>query len=273
MTRSGGHAWATRSDEASGAPDGTWDRFWSDRRDLERVYPSSPKVREAIVRHAGPLDGARVLEIGSGTGRDTAALAGLGARAVALDTSASALELVRLAAPDRIGRGIVQGDAFHLPFPDGTFDVVFHQGVLEHFGNPWPFLAENHRVTRPDGLLVVDVPQTWHPWTALKRVAIRLDAWFAGWERDYTIDQLERVVTEAGWRVVETYADWMVPGLGYRLTREALRRAGLAELPLRAPAPEGVRRARAAVRERLLETGLGRRTAHTIGVVARKPAG
>jgi len=273
VTRSGGHPPATPGGEASRASDGTWDRFWSGRKDLDRVYPSSPKVREAIVRHAGLLDGARILEIGSGTGRDTAYLAGLGARAVALDASPSALELVRLAAPDLVGRGIVQGDAFHLPFPGQMFDLVFHQGVLEHFANPWPFLAENRRVTRPGGLLVVDVPQTWHPWTALKRMAIRLDAWFAGWERDYTIDELERVVTEAGWRIVETYADWMVPGLGYRLAREALCRTGLVELPLRPPAPGGVRRARTAVRERLLETSLGRRTAHTIGVVARNPAG
>ena len=157
----------------------TWSRFWAQKHDLDRVYPSSPAVLAAVVAHLGSVP-ARVLEIGSGTGRDTAALAARGHHAVALDASFEALLLTAGTAPEIVGRGIVGGDAFHLPFPDATFDAVFHQGVLEHFGNPVAFLAENRRVTRPGGLLVVDVPQRWHPWTALKRAAIRVDRWFAG---------------------------------------------------------------------------------------------
>ena len=43
------------------------------------------------------------------------------------------------------------GDAFALPFADGTFDVVFHQGLLEHFRNPDDLIAENARVLKPGG--------------------------------------------------------------------------------------------------------------------------
>ncbi|MGH7565961.1 MAG: class I SAM-dependent methyltransferase, partial [Gemmatimonadota bacterium] len=143
---------------------GHWSRFWAAKGDLDRVYPSSPAVLQALVAHLGPRP-ARVLEIGSGTGRDTAALAALGHSAVALDATFEALALSARAAPALVGRGIVGGDAFHLPFRDATFDAVFHQGVLEHFGNPAAFLAENFRVTAPGGVLVVDVPQRWHPWT------------------------------------------------------------------------------------------------------------
>lgn len=249
-----------------------WDRFWSAKEDLERVYRSSPRVLDALVRHLGELEGSRVLEIGSGTGRDTAALAARGAQAVALDPSRAALDLAARAAPELAGRGLVRGDGFHLPFADGALDAVFHQGVLEHFANPRPFLAENRRVVRPGGLLVVDVPQTYHPWTALKRAAIRVDRWFAGWETEFTIDELERLVREAGWRVVESYGDWMVPSLPYRLVREALKRTGVTELPLRPAGSEILRRVREEIRDRALDTALGQWTAHTIGVVARRPA-
>lgn len=234
------------------------------------MYPSSPAVLAALVQHLGPAP-ARVLEIGAGTGRDTAALAVLGHRAVALDASPEALALTARAAPGLVGRGIVGGDAFHLPFPDATFDAVFHQGVLEHFGNPRAFLAENLRVTAPGGLLVVDVPQRWHAWTALKRAAIRVDRWFAGWETEFSIDELETRVEEAGYAVVGSYGDTMVPSLAYRLAREGAKRVSV-ELPLRPPAPRVLREARARFRARLLRPRASRWIAHTIGVVARRPA-
>jgi SAM-dependent methyltransferase len=248
----------------------TWSRFWERKEDLDRVYPSSPAVLDALVRHLS-VTPARVLEIGSGTGRDTAALAARGHRAVALDASLEALALTARAAPGLVGRGIVAGDAFHLPFPDAAFDAVFHQGVLEHFGNPAAFLAENYRVTAPGGLLVVDVPQRWHPWTAIKRVAIRFDRWFAGWETEYAIDELEALATSAGFEVVESYGDTMVPSLAYRLVREGAKRVSL-DLPLRPPAPAALREARARLRARLLAPRAARWVAHTIGVVARRPA-
>lgn len=247
----------------------TWDRFWASKDDLDAVYPASPKIVGAILDLVDPV-GSRILEIGAGTGRDTAALASIGAHAVALDPSHESLDLVRRAGPGLAGRGIVGGDGFHLPFADGAFDVVFHQGVLEHFGNPAPFLAENFRVTRPGGWVVVDVPQTYHPWTVLKRAAIRVDRWFAGWETDFTVAGLERLVRGAGYEIVDAYGDWMVPSLGYRLVREVGKRAGVT-LPLEPKGPEPLRRARAAVRDRLLETRGALYFTRGIGVIGRRP--
>jgi SAM-dependent methyltransferase len=246
-----------------------WDRFWSSKQELAEVYASSPRVIEAL-RAWLPDGSPRILEIGAGSGRDTAQLHELGARAVALDAAPEALSLIARAHPGLRGRAIVGGDAMHLPFADGAFDAIFHQGVLEHFGNPHAFLVENFRVTRPGGLLVADVPQKYHPWTLLKRAALRVDRWFAGWETEFTIDELEALVHGAGFEVVADYADTMVPSLAYRLTREAARRAGT-RLPLRPAAPEALRRARERARARLLALNVSRYVAHTIGVVARRP--
>jgi SAM-dependent methyltransferase len=251
------------------ALEGPWSRFWAGRQDLDRVYPSSPAVLKNLVAHLSSAP-ARVLEIGSGTGRDTAALAALGHRAVALDATLEALTLSARAAPGLVGRGIVGGDAFHLPFRDATFDAVFHQGVLEHFGNPAAFLAENFRVVAPGGLLVVDVPQRWHPWTALKRAAIRVDRWFAGWETEYSIDELEDLVRDAGFTIVDSYGDTMVPSLAYRLVREGAKRLSI-DMPLQPPAPAALREARERLRSRLLASRASRWIAHTIGVVAERP--
>jgi SAM-dependent methyltransferase len=212
----------------------------------------------------------RVLEIGAGSGRDTAQLDADGARAVALDAAPEALALIARAHPELRGRAILGGDAMHLPFGDRTFDAIFHQGVLEHFGNPHAFLIENFRVLRPGGILVVDVPQKYHPWTLLKRAALRADRWFAGWETEFTIDELDALVRGVGFEIVADYGDTMVPSLAYRLTREVARHAG-ARLPMRPTAPQPFRRARERARTRLLASRSARYFAHTIGVVARRP--
>jgi SAM-dependent methyltransferase len=248
----------------------TWDRFWSSRDELDEIYPSSPIVITTLLRHL-PEGSPRVLEIGAGTGRDTASLEERGARAVALDSSPASLALVARANPDLVGKGIVGGDALHLPFGDGCFDIVFHQGVLEHFGNPLAFLRENHRVTAAGGLLIVDVPQTFHVWTVLKRAALRVNRWFAGWETSYTIAQLETLVYDAGYDIVGTYGDWMVPSLGYRLLRESLKPVGV-RLPLRPHGPQPIRRVRDRFREKMLAPRPARYLAHTVGVVAQRPA-
>ncbi|HUP01623.1 MAG TPA: class I SAM-dependent methyltransferase [Gemmatimonadota bacterium] len=248
-----------------------WGRFWSSKEDLDSVYASSPTVAAKIRRYL-PAGARRVLEVGAGTGRDAAGLAAHGLHAVALDASPASLALIGRAHPGLAGRGIVGGDALHLPFSDDTFDAVFHQGVLEHFGNPSAFLAENYRVTRPGGLLVVDVPQKYHPWTLLKRALLRFDRWFAGWETEFTVAELERAVRSVGFEVVDSYGDWMVPSLGYRLLREAAKKVSL-PLPLRPRGPAALRRAREAARARVLAPRAARYLAHTIGVVARRPAG
>jgi len=47
-----------------------------------------------------------------------------------------------------------------LPFPDASFDVVYHSHVLEHFSQPdgLRFLGQLPKVLRPGGLLRVVVP-------------------------------------------------------------------------------------------------------------------
>ena len=49
-------------------------------------------------------------------------------------------------------------DAHSLPFPDGSFDAVVAQAVLEHVMDPVRCVAEIHRVLRPDGLVFAESP-------------------------------------------------------------------------------------------------------------------
>jgi SAM-dependent methyltransferase len=165
---------------------------------------------------------------------------------------------------------LVRADALRMPFRDGAFDVIFHQGLLEHFRDPVPLLAENARATAPGGLVVVDVPQTFHLYTAMKSALILIGQWFAGWETQYSPAQLERLLAGRGLRVRRTYGDWMVPGLWYRVLREVLRRIGV-RLPLHPRGPRAWEAAWEGLRDRLRGRRWALYTCHVIGTVAEKP--
>src|SRR6267378_1304627 len=152
-----------------------WESYWRGHADLDRTYSTGQRLAREILRD-GAVAGRRVLEVGAGSGRDTLALARAGAIAVVLDYSPASLELVQRQAREQgIPVGLVRADALAMPFRDGAFDVVFHQGLLEHFRDPRPLVAENARVTVHGGRLIVDVPQTFHPYTAMKQVLIALN--------------------------------------------------------------------------------------------------
>jgi SAM-dependent methyltransferase len=212
------------------------------------------------------------MEVGAGSGRDAIGLAQAGAVSYVLDYSPASLELVRRQAE---AQGavvhLVRADALAMPFRDGTFDVIFHQGLLEHFRDPMPLTNENARITRSGGRVVFDVPQTLHLYTLMKQVMIAFNVWFAGWETQFTPAQLEAVLERAGLRVRRTYGEWMVPGLFYRALREVLKRAFGLRLPLEPKGPSWWHGMWTGLRARLSRHRAALYTCHVIGTVADKP--
>lgn len=196
-----------------------WDRFWTESSARGEIYSTDTRILDNLRAHL-PIPGSRVLEVGAGTGRDSAVLAAGGAQAYALDYSEEALSL--MADSSRLHR--VCGDALTLPFPDGVFDLVFHQGLLEHFPDPRPVLRENYRVLKKGGLILVDVPQRFHYYTVLKHILIVLNLWFAGWEREFSCGELRKRLEEAGFEMVACYGENLYPPIWYRgLRKVALR--------------------------------------------------
>ncbi len=250
---------------------GHWESYWRGHRRIEETYSTGDRLVREILAD-GPVAGAPVLEVGAGSGRDTLGLVAAGALGVVLDYSPASLALVREQARARgLAVHLVQADALAMPFRDGAFTVVFHQGLLEHFRDPMPLLRENARVTRRGGRVVVDVPQTVHLYTVMKQVLILFDAWFAGWETQFTPGALERRLRAAGLTVRRTYGDWMVPGLAYRVLRETLKRGLGLRLPLEPRGPGWWERGWRAWRAWLARRRWALYTCHVIGTVAERP--
>ncbi|MBI2618518.1 MAG: methyltransferase domain-containing protein [Ignavibacteriales bacterium] len=248
-----------------------WEKFWRERPEVDEVYSNADRILRNL-EQVVDVRGKRVLEIGAGTGRDSFPIAQRGGDVVQLDYAESSLRILKhLSAENGLSTTIVCGDTFRLPFRDETFDVVFHQGLLEHFRVDFArdLLRENIRVLKKGGHLLVDVPQRYHLYTIAKHALIALNKWFAGWERSFSLRELRREMKNLGLTPVYAYGEWMVPSFLYRVVREIIKKAGVT-LPLY-PAPVPVlTRLRDRLRYALHKTKLQFISGISIGVVGRK---
>lgn len=246
-----------------------WEKFWEESSEIGDVYDTGGRVVDGLREVLDPA-GARILEVGAGSGRDSLDLQRRGAQVCVVDYTPSALNLIRRQQDGTLLQPVC-GNAFQLPFPDGTFDAVFHQGLLEHFRNPADMVRENARVLKPGGLLLIDVPQRWHYYTPLKHIMIAMNRWFAGWETEFSIGELRAILRDAQLEPVFEYGDWCVPNLFYRVARKSLLKAGV-RLPQQPTVPVlGAIAAR--LRQALSQTALPLYTGMNIGCIGRKASG
>jgi len=105
---------------------------------------------------AGPLDGKRVLDVGTGDGNYALEAASRGAIVTALDADEAMLEAARARSAQRGLRvTLQQGRVEALPFDDGTFDIVFAVTVLCFVPDALMAVREMARVLVPGGRLVL----------------------------------------------------------------------------------------------------------------------
>ncbi|MDE3058533.1 MAG: class I SAM-dependent methyltransferase [Bacteroidota bacterium] len=248
-----------------------WEDFWNKKKDVGEVYSNADRVARNLSR-VTDVWGKKILEVGAGTGRDSFPLVAMGAQVYQLDYSVHALMIMkRLAEEEHFPVFILGGDTFQLPFPDETFDIVFHQGLLEHFrpGKAEALLHENIRILKRGGLLLVDVPQRYHIYTLVKHFLIAINKWFAGWEREFSKSELRAMLQREGLQIVHAYGEWMYPSLLYRAAREALKKIGIT-LPLYPTLFQPLTKIRRSVRESLRDTPIAINTSLSFGLIGKK---
>ena len=162
-----------------GRPRGSFERRSDQLLEAAGDYVLEPggvrRVRfllEQAARHRGGADrpGYSALDVGCGRGNLTAALArsGIVSKGIDLDEDSTATaERTHADLPCAFATADV-ADA-----PDSSYDLVVLSEVLEHLADPSEMVRQLARVSRPDGLVVVTVPNGWCFEEILRRLAVR----------------------------------------------------------------------------------------------------
>lgn len=187
-----------------------WDNFRVETISLP-TFLKRNLIHANLLRAAARRAGGSVLEIGVGSGAQSAVLSHAVPRVVTVDNDE---RIMRAALPNlrRFGPAVrpVAADAFALPFPEHAFGVGISQGLMEHFEDAQitALLREQLRVCRS---VVFSVPSDRYP---------RQDV------------GNERLMPPARWReIVESAVDtgrYAVRARYYRLDLEALKYSLLA---------------------------------------------
>ena len=129
----------------------------ADILELRAADPQQRSMLDSYLSEAELRSGARVLEIGCGTGAVTRVLARLPgvAEAVGVDPSPVFISRARELGGADTSATFEQGDGRHLRFADVDFDAVVMHTTLCHIPQPDQVLSEAFRVLRPGGNLAV----------------------------------------------------------------------------------------------------------------------
>ncbi|MCX9086419.1 MAG: class I SAM-dependent methyltransferase, partial [Candidatus Methanoperedens sp.] len=120
--------------------------IWKGHYSLELLDPSIRK--------------GRLLDAGCGSGKYSLPLRMRGFEVVGVDVSLKALQMLRESSKTReLDIGIIAANVFQLPFMDGSFDIIWCYGVLQHL-----LLTEREftvrkfrRILRKEGILFLEM--------------------------------------------------------------------------------------------------------------------
>lgn len=153
------------------------------------------------------LKQGRILDIGSGRGYFLLACKEHGYEVEGFDVSEDAAEYVRSTLKIPVTTGAIE----QASFKNESFDLVTIWHALEHVENPSSYLESAYRWLRPDGLLVVDVPNY------LSTDALKYGESWDGWSLPYhfyhfTPESLDKLLAQHGFTVIrrKTYhSEWI----------------------------------------------------------------
>lgn len=171
---------------------------------------ANERLITAFMQLSGLPPGARVADLGCGSGVFTELLRRRGYQSVGLDISPKLVALGRRKYP---GLELVEGDAENLPFESASLNGVLLSGLVHHFPDPRRLAIEVKRVLKNGGRFVAFDPNRMNPFMWLYRD--RTSPFYSS----VGVTENERPVL--AWRVAEVFRNE-----GFRVQSDYL--AGLA---------------------------------------------
>ncbi len=167
----------------------------------------------------------KALDLGCGTGNYTLELERRGFDVIGLDASEGMLKIARSK-----GLNCIKGNAYSLPFPDETFDLVLSVTMFEFIHGPERVLREIHRVLKPGGEVLIGTMNGKSSWFLFKRLKSLFVETAYRYARFYTPGELEELLRKVGFINVESAgviffpSFWPFVGLAERVDRRCYKK-------------------------------------------------
>jgi len=190
------------------------------------IFNAAAEPYRLFLREIASPEHAQILDVGSGPGFLTLQLASEypTVSIIGVDYSSTEVRTAnRLRIRDQIPNcTFTQGDAMHLPFKDGSFDLVISVGSIKHWPDGKRGLREMHRVLRHNGLALIAEADRDAPDEEIYRFAEKFTAWYV-WDpfmrwylrrivfgQSYTREEAQSFATATAFQdvLVEKVADW-----------------------------------------------------------------
>jgi SAM-dependent methyltransferase len=182
----------------------THSRIYLDGTDRFRVRSTQEQLGYKLGLSASKVAGARVLDVGCGTGANGIAVSDWGASEVFCIDLSAAVEAAYANTRDRANVHVIQADLRKLPFRREYFDVIYSIGVLmatpdtrQAFQSLVPFL-------RDDGTIAIWVYEDFRG----------VERWWSDLLRKVTTRMNARLLHALCWVSVPAYYIYRIPVLG-----------------------------------------------------------
>ena len=154
--------------------------------------------------------GTKIIEAGCGSGYMVSYLQNKGYYPAGVDLNAGPLTVAK----NVFGaKNVQKGDIFRMDFPDSYFDVVWNEGVLEHFkiNKSMEAVKEMARVSKK--YVIIDVPNRYSLFVVSKLLQKLFGKWPYGYEESYSILRLKRLMKRSGLKVAAIHGAYLPPPL------------------------------------------------------------
>lgn len=137
-----------------------WEIFFGSLFNIDCFLRGRYQMVIHLLNRAGIQPSDSLLEVGCGDG----ALSGLiaktfGCRVTGTDPSAEGIRFSQeMFKKHRLEGSFLVTEGYHLPYPDGTFDVIVLADVIEHLQNPGAMLTELKRLIKESGHIIITTP-------------------------------------------------------------------------------------------------------------------
>lgn len=171
--------------------------YWGDQAEPSEAWIKSSQSEKTRFLESCDSGGGRLLDVGCGSGFFLRALDSNRWERFGVETSAAAARSANLA----LGNGrVFAGTLIESECEDEAFDVVTMWSALEHMNDPRANLDEANRIIKPNGTLIVQVPNA-----GSYQAHLFGGNWFAldapRHRYHFTPQMLDRLLAEAGFKV------------------------------------------------------------------------